>query len=103
MERYTFDKMLLQRRLEVRFEGESGFDAASGDEAGVTRGFYADVAEVFLSCEHILANTCGTVCPSDSVGPLVQKAPTSPIYPVATKGRSKLPNHERLLLSGSTI
>lgn len=28
------------RRLEVRFFGESGFDAAAGPEAGVTRGFF---------------------------------------------------------------
>lgn len=53
MGRYSTASRLKKRRLEVRFEGESGFDAASGDEAGVTRGFYADVAEALLSCDHI--------------------------------------------------
>jgi hypothetical protein len=32
-----------RRRLEIQFAGESGFDASSGAQAGVTRGFYADV------------------------------------------------------------
>lgn len=63
MERYTSDKMARQRRLEVRFEGESGFDAASGDEAGVTRGFYADVAESLISCQHVTSTACSIVCP----------------------------------------
>ena len=53
MDKYSTASCLRERRLEVRFEGESGFDAASGDEAGVTRGFYADVAEALLSCDHV--------------------------------------------------
>ena len=57
MEQYSNDPRLKRRRLEVRFDGESGFDAASGDEAGVTRGFYADVAEALLSCE-VVAGVC---------------------------------------------
>ena len=52
MEHYATDSTANRRRLEVRFEGESGFDAASGDEAGVTRGFYADVAEDLLKVTH---------------------------------------------------
>jgi hypothetical protein len=44
----TCDASLHKRRLEVRFEGESGFVAASGDEAGITRGLYADIAEALL-------------------------------------------------------
>lgn len=50
---YANDTSARHRRLEIRFEGESGFDAASGSEAGVTRGFYADVAEALLSVENI--------------------------------------------------
>jgi hypothetical protein len=57
MEQYSNDPRLNRRRLEVRFDGESGFDAASGDEAGVTRGFYADVAEALLSCD-VVAGVC---------------------------------------------
>lgn len=53
MQQYAEDDEINRRRLEVRFEGESGFDAASGDEAGVTRGFYADVAEALLSSETV--------------------------------------------------
>ena len=53
MGNYAGDSRVNRRRLEVRFDGESGFDAASGDEAGVTRGFYADVADALLSCEHV--------------------------------------------------
>uniref|UniRef100_A0A7S1D0B9 HECT domain-containing protein n=1 Tax=Cyclophora tenuis TaxID=216820 RepID=A0A7S1D0B9_CYCTE len=53
MDRYAKDARVRHRRLEVRFDGESGFDAASGSEAGVTRGFYADVAEALVSCEHV--------------------------------------------------
>ena len=48
MDKYSTASCLRKRRLEVRFEGESGFDAASGDE-----GFYADVAEALLSCDHV--------------------------------------------------
>jgi hypothetical protein len=64
MDRYASDVSLNRRRLEVRFEGESGFDAASGDEAGVTRGFYADVAEALLSCDHIAGVQSPNPCPS---------------------------------------
>jgi len=53
MDHYATELNVNRRRLEIRFEGESGFDAASGDEAGVTRGFYADVAEDLLSCNHV--------------------------------------------------
>ena len=53
MKTYSSDSRAKQRRLEVRFDGESGFDAASGDEAGVTRGFYADVSDALLSCDHV--------------------------------------------------
>ena len=49
MENFARGPRTKMRRLEVRFLGESGFDA-SDDEAGVTRGFYADLAEAFLSC-----------------------------------------------------
>jgi hypothetical protein len=71
MERYASDNMFRQRRLEVRFCGESGFDAASGDEAGVTRGFYADVAEALLSCQHVSSSTCDSVCsPRPSATPM---------------------------------
>jgi hypothetical protein len=61
MQRFT-EKDVCHRRLEVRFEGESGFDAASGSEAGVTRGFYADVAESLLSTEHVAGVYCSTPC-----------------------------------------
>jgi hypothetical protein len=53
MDRYANDRIVYCRRLEVRFDGESGFDAASGEEAGVTRGFYADVAEALLSVDNV--------------------------------------------------
>jgi len=53
MDKFSRASCLQKRRLEVRFEGESGFDAASGDEAGVTRGFYADVAEALINCDHV--------------------------------------------------
>lgn len=62
MERYASESMVKKRRLEIRFQGESGFDAASGDEAGVTRGFYADVAEALLSCHHVSSSTCIALC-----------------------------------------
>jgi hypothetical protein len=63
MDQYSSDPRLNRRRLEVRFDGESGFDAASGDEAGVTRGFYADVAEALLSCD-VVAGVCfSAACP----------------------------------------
>jgi HECT-domain (ubiquitin-transferase) len=63
MEQYSKDPRLNRRRLEVRFDGESGFDAASGDEAGVTRGFYADVAEALLSCDLVAGVIHSLTCP----------------------------------------
>jgi hypothetical protein len=66
MNRYATDKQVIRRRLEVRFEGESGFDAASGDEAGVTRGFYADVAEALLSSETVAGVHCSRLCSLES-------------------------------------
>jgi hypothetical protein len=66
MSRYACDSKVKRRRLEVRFDGESGFDAASGDEAGVTRGFYADVAEALLSSDHVANVFCSTVCSADT-------------------------------------
>ena len=65
MQRYASDSMIQQRRLEIRFCGESGFDAASGDEAGVTRGFYADVAEALLCCQNVSTSTHHIACPPD--------------------------------------
>ena len=62
MDKYTNDRAVCRRRLEVRFEGESGFDAASGDEAGVTRGFYADVAEALLSLDIVAGVCCSSHC-----------------------------------------
>ena len=62
MERYASDRHVNHRRLEVRFDGESGFDAASGDEAGVTRGFYADVAEALLSSDNVAGVLCSSNC-----------------------------------------
>jgi HECT-domain (ubiquitin-transferase) len=76
MESYTKDRSVCRRRLEVRFEGESGFDAASGDEAGVTRGFFADVAEALLSI-----NIVAGVCCSSSCGQ-VAKLEASPDQPM---------------------
>jgi hypothetical protein len=58
MERYACEDAARRRRLEIRFEGESGFDAASGEEAGVTRGFYADVAEALVSADHVSPLHC---------------------------------------------
>lgn len=72
MEHYANDDTLCRRRLEVRFDGESGFDAAAGDEAGVTRGFYADVAEALLACDNVAgvycSNHCSYVPPTASLG-----------------------------------
>lgn len=64
MEQYANDKNVFRRRLEVRFQGESGFDAASGNEAGVTRGFYADVAEALLSSDTVAGVHCASNCSS---------------------------------------
>jgi len=65
MHKYACDTSVNRRRLEVRFEGESGFDAASGDEAGVTRGFYADVAEVLLNCDFVAGVYPSSTCISN--------------------------------------
>lgn len=62
MHKYATDKRVCRRRLEVRFDGESGFDAASGDEAGVTRGFYADVAEALLSVDRVAGVYSSSPC-----------------------------------------
>ena len=47
MESYANNARANRRRLEIQFKGESGFDAAAGEQAGVTRGFYSDVARAF--------------------------------------------------------
>lgn len=65
MDQYCGASNLSRRRLEVRFDGESGFDAASGNEAGVTRGFYADVAEALMSCENVAGVNASTICSLD--------------------------------------
>jgi hypothetical protein len=78
MSQYAKDDRICRRRLEVRFDGESGFDAASGDEAGVTRGFYADVAEALLSCDVVAGvNYCAPVCPDIASAPLDRVMPAS--------------------------
>ncbi|KAL7561760.1 hypothetical protein ACA910_013300 [Epithemia clementina (nom. ined.)] len=66
MRQYATDLRVIRRRLEVRFDGESGFDAASGDEAGVTRGFYADVAEALLSSDIVAGVHCSRVCSEEA-------------------------------------
>jgi hypothetical protein len=63
MRQYANNDSICRRRLEVRFYGESGFDAASGDEAGVTRGFYADVAEALLGCDVVAGVGYASLCP----------------------------------------
>eukprot|EP00934_Nitzschia_sp_Nitz4_P003384 Nitzschia sp. Nitz4//scaffold92_size79448//25933//35941//NITZ4_005388-RA/size79448-processed-gene-0.72-mRNA-1//-1//CDS//3329560177//3374//frame0 len=68
MDQYATTSFLNRRRLEVRFTGESGFDAASGDEAGVTRGFYADVAEALLSCDVVAGVGASVICPDGVSG-----------------------------------
>jgi hypothetical protein len=83
MEEYANDDRICRRRLEVRFDGESGFDAASGDEAGVTRGFYADVAEALLSCDVVAGVSCMKFCSG------VPEVPT--ITPMDSKVPFKLP------------
>eukprot|EP00543_Licmophora_paradoxa_P006147 CAMPEP_0202444320 /NCGR_PEP_ID=MMETSP1360-20130828/3445_1 /ASSEMBLY_ACC=CAM_ASM_000848 /TAXON_ID=515479 /ORGANISM="Licmophora paradoxa, Strain CCMP2313" /LENGTH=1953 /DNA_ID=CAMNT_0049060293 /DNA_START=27 /DNA_END=5888 /DNA_ORIENTATION=- len=62
MDSYANNPSIKQRRLEIRFAGESGFDAASGDEAGVTRGFYADIAESLLNVEFVSEAQCSLGC-----------------------------------------
>ncbi|OEU17094.1 hypothetical protein FRACYDRAFT_237502 [Fragilariopsis cylindrus CCMP1102] len=64
MKQFCSDPRLNRRRLEIRFDGESGFDASTGDEAGVTRGFYADVAESLLSCDLVAGVSCSLSCAS---------------------------------------
>ena len=49
MTSYASNASARRRRLEIHFIGESGFDASSGESAGVTRGFYADVAGEMVS------------------------------------------------------
>ncbi|GMH67366.1 hypothetical protein TrLO_g5893 [Triparma laevis f. longispina] len=49
MAAYAQNESARRRRLEIQFTGESGFDASSGEQAGVTRGFYADVALEVMS------------------------------------------------------
>jgi hypothetical protein len=53
MERYTSVDSLSRRRLGFASTANQA-DAASGDEAGVTRGFYADVAEALISMWNML-------------------------------------------------
>jgi len=74
MEHYATDASIRRRRLEVRFQGESGFDAASGTEAGVTRGFYADIAECLLSSELVAGVYCASDCSSHVPGVASLKA-----------------------------
>lgn len=71
MHQYANDDQIAQRRLEVRFDGESGFDAAAGDEAGVTRGFYADVAEALISCDIVAGVSNASFCPDEPSSTLV--------------------------------
>ena len=80
MDKYTNDRTVCRRRLEVRFEGESGFDAASGDEAGVTRGFYADVAEAILSMDIVAGVCCSSQCLLPEV-PRSDPAATEQMHP----------------------
>ncbi|GKY93743.1 hypothetical protein MPSEU_000341400 [Mayamaea pseudoterrestris] len=67
MHLYASDKTIYHRRLEIRFEGESGFDLASGTEAGVTRGFYADVAECLLATENVAGVNGPSACSDSSI------------------------------------
>jgi hypothetical protein len=85
MHRYANDDRICRRRLEVRFEGESGFDAASGDEAGVTRGFYADVAEALISCEIVSGVGLAPVCPNVSTASLDRIASPMPAHGIPCK------------------
>lgn len=80
MHQYANDDTLSRRRLEVRFNGESGFDAAAGDEAGVTRGFYADVAEALLSCDTVCGVGVASFCKD---GP---SATMTSLFPSNSKG-----------------
>jgi hypothetical protein len=62
MNMYANDERLHHRRLEVRFNGESGFDS-SGESAGVTRGYYSDVAEALQSCDLVAGASFSLMCP----------------------------------------
>lgn len=93
---YSRDIKVNRRRLEVRFEGESGFDAAAGDEAGVTRGFYADVADALLSCDHVSGvYQVDTTCSVEFVSEVDKN--THPQHaslgasPLSIRSKSKLP------------
>jgi hypothetical protein len=90
MQRYSSDDKVRMRRLEVRFEGESGFDAASGDEAGVTRGFYADVAEALLSAETVAGINCSSGCDSSTASVSLESNESQPMETMG-KELSKLP------------
>ena len=91
MDRYATDKRVIRRRLEVRFDGESGFDAAAGDEAGVTRGFYADVAEALLSSDVVAGVHCSRLCSQEaSVPEAVGKSQPMDIEDLTVE-KSKLP------------
>ena len=91
MKQYATDKRVIRRRLEVRFDGESGFDAAAGDEAGVTRGFYADVAEALLSSETVAGIHCSSMCSQEhSISVSKEKSQPMDIEDL-TGEKSKLP------------
>ena len=79
MELYANDPNVFHRRLEIRFEGESGFDLASGNEAGVTRGFYADVAESLLSTENVASVYSASACPDSSLAAKMDLLGTVPM------------------------
>lgn len=75
MDRYACVESVRRRRLEIRFDGETGFDAASGDGAGVTRGFYADIAEALLSSEIVAGVYCSSRCSYNPSGTSLNKGP----------------------------
>lgn len=89
MEKYASDSTARYRRLEVRFEGESGFDAASGTEAGVTRGFFADVAEALLSADLVASINCSSAC-SVSL-PVASMKDDNEVFDEVEKEAPKLP------------
>jgi len=91
MNDYAHDMNINKRRLEVRFEGESGFDAASGDEAGVTRGFYADVAESLLSSTLVASVVPPTECRSHTLVQEVEAMDTVSITGGDEQVECKLP------------
>ena len=61
MNQYATNVTARRRRLEIQFSGESGFDASSGEQAGVTRGFYAGA--IALSDELCMHNELIFVVP----------------------------------------